>query len=260
MAATHSRDHPVARATIIAALIGLLGSIISGLLGNRVGERRASEEVQGLEARMQQQEHSVQALQAQLSERDQAIRELTDQVARERARASAALRSSANGAAAPTAISEGSQEPAQPDQATIVERDDVISVKRLPPVDISLEKCEHWGGGLSCRLLLTNTGSAAANVALGDRSTFAYDEHGNEYRLQRATLGSKKWSAAQFGAIRLEPGIPVAAKFQFDGLPESARRGPLRLVLAVVPIAGPQAFLGPNPRWQSIVFEDVPFG
>lgn len=112
MAVTNSPDHPLARATIVAALITLVGTVLGIVLGNRAGEKRASEEVQGLEARMRQQENAVQVLQAQLAERDKAIRELTNQVARERARAESAIRGSTNGAVMSTTMSEESQKAA----------------------------------------------------------------------------------------------------------------------------------------------------
>lgn len=252
-------DHSLSRATIVAALIGLLGTVVAGFVGNRAGERKAGDEVQNLEVRMRLQETALQTLQAQLAERDSAIRTLTDQVARERARADSASQGSPSGVSTPSETREESTE-TRPIETASVEQDAPIAVKRLAPVDISLEKCEHWGGGLSCRMLFKNTGSAAANMALDNRSSFAYDEHGDEYYLEQAVLGSREWSARQFGAIRLEPGIVVAAKFRFGGVPDSARRGPLRLVLAVVEVAGPQAFLGPNPQWQAVVFKDVPFG
>jgi hypothetical protein len=251
-----SPDGALARATVIAALIGLLATVVGALLGTRVGERRAADEVQNLEARLRQQENAVQALQAKISERDEAIRDLRERTVR----GSAPDGLTREGGIAPSgAAREQLPESEQQRQDSDTAQHVPLSVKRLAPVDIALEKCQHWGGGLSCRLLLTNSGSAGANIALGDRSTFVYDERGNEFQLEGATLGSQRWSAEQFGAIWLEPSIPVAANFQFRGVPESAQRGTLRLVLAVVQVAGPPAFFGPNPEWRSIVFDDVPF-
>lgn len=111
---------------------------------------------------------------------------------------------------------------------------------------------------MSCNLEIENTGSRPAYLALGSTSTALFVA-GSECRLRDASLGSDRWSADQFGAIRLESKIPLIAKLQFEQVPGGAASGALRLVVAVVPGTGPQAFFGPNPEWQTPTFKDIPF-
>jgi hypothetical protein len=133
-----------------------------------------------------------------------------------------------------------------------------MAKERLAPFDITLQKCAHAGGGLDCELLLDNTNEKPASLALMNEATSVF-ANGTERPLREATLGSQRWSAHQFGAIRVESGIPLVAQLRFSDVPETSHAGALRFVVAVVQSTGPQAFFGPNPEWQSVVFKDVNF-
>lgn len=139
------------------------------------------------------------------------------------------------------------------------DRQPTSSTMRFSPFTITLTACERLGANLSCGFLVENTGSNSANLALSFGSTFAYDEQGAEYGLEQAAVGSRSWSADQFGAVAFEPNLAVRAKLVFRSIPDRAQRGSLRIVLAVVATGGPQAFFGPNPQWRSLIFRAVPF-
>jgi hypothetical protein len=233
-----------------AAVAGVFGLAI-GLAGARAWANRPSlepsrdtpnpSELSALRARLDQEEQRAKRTEEQLAE---ATRELT------RLRASLAARTTSSGlplmpqpptARMPQSAAEG-----------------LIAIERVAPFQISLQLCERIGTGVSCDLLIENTSTRPAYLALGSTST-AFFAGGSECRLRDASLGSRRWSADQFGAIRLESGIPLLAKLQFGQVPDDATSGALRLVVAVVPGTGPQAFLGPNPEWQSPTFKNIQF-
>jgi hypothetical protein len=147
----------------------------------------------------------------------------------------------------------------KPPPAENPNRQPASSTMRFAPFNLTLTGCQRLGANLSCDFLVENTGSNAANLALSFGSTFAYDEQGAEYGLEQAAVGSRSWSADQFGAVAFEPNLAVRAKLVFRSIPDRAQRGSLRIVLAVVATGGPQAFFGPNPQWRSLIFRAVPF-
>lgn len=254
MSIAKSADHSQARAIIIAALIGSFATIAAAILGAKAGEHRAEEGVRKLEKKLEDQGKGIKELEAQIRERDKSIQTLAAQLEqRGQTSQSQDLRVSREEQAHDSFEVEQISDGARSQQAS------AVIAKRLPPFDISLIKCEHWGSGLACGLLFKNTGTAAAYIAIDNRSSFAYDESGGEYKLEEATLGSRRWSAGQFGAIGLEPGIPVAARFEFTAVPQSVHRGHLRLVLAVLPTGNSTRVWGMQVDWNSLVLDGVPF-
>jgi TolB-like protein len=134
--------------------------------------------------------------------------------------------------------------------------------KRVPPFDITLDKCEHSAEGVSCFLLVTNTGSTATTIALASSTyppvTLLYDKKGGEYRIAAATIGSRDWHSNEFSSALVSPNIPIRAKVAFADVPAESTSGTLQLVLAAGASFQGAAF-GQRASWRTIVFEDVPF-
>jgi hypothetical protein len=263
MTTSNSPDGSQARAIIIAAVIGVVGAIIAALIGGREwGERRAEHDAGGLETRLEQQEKAFQSLQAELSARDATIRQGEQRAQRAEEQLAQATRELTQVRASfpERTTSSGPSPILQPTTASMpqVALEGPVAVERVAPFQILLQLCERIGGGVSCDLQIENTGSRPAYLALGSTSTALFVA-GSECRLRGASLGSRRWNADQFGAIRLESKIPLIAKLQFEQVPEGVASGALRLVIAVVPGTGPQAFFGPNPEWQTPTFKDIPF-
>jgi hypothetical protein len=134
----------------------------------------------------------------------------------------------------------------------------IVAKQRLAPIDISLKSCEHAGAGMACSFLVEDTSSHPVYLALGLRDTAVFVE-GVECQISEGFLGSKPWTGEQFGAMRLEPQLPLEAVIRFGRVPSSASQGTVRLTLALMQGTGPQAFFGPNPQWQNVMFRNVSF-
>jgi len=244
-------DRSQSRAIVLAAFIGLAGTIAAALIGRAVGEHRAESDNGRLESRLQQQEQALQALESQLAERDTKIKELStrlEQVSHSSTHPKDELQAEVgnqNNSETPQAA-----EDISPDQKPVMQR--------FSPFEIALGSCEHIGGVLECKLVFENTSDKSANLALKSDETFFYSEGGAESRVRGASLGSHDWSANKFSAVTFEPNIPIAAKLNFPEVPSSAKTGSMKIVLGVVQGGNPAAvFLGAEPSWQSLVFKEV---
>ena len=246
MTTSGSFDHQHSRAIIIAAIIGVLGAIVAAFVGREVGESGAESHTARLEKRLEEQERVIHALEAQVANRD------------------ATTSTQDHGRVAtdppPLVIPPAAQLNASERAPVNVLRDrpiEPLAIERVAPFQISMHGCEHIGGGLTCSLEIENTSSESTNLALMSASTVIFVD-GLECRLQDATLGSRRWSANAYGAIRIEAGIPLVAKLQFRNVPSSGTVGALRFVVAVVQNSEPLAvWYGPKPNWQSLLFKGV---
>lgn len=264
MATPQSADHSQARATIIAAVITVIGAVAVALIGREWGERRAEQNTSSLEARLEQQEHALQSLEAQLAARDATITSLTERLKQSRT-------SSTSVASPDLQLQPSSGEFAKPDlsetsseesTATASTPDSSASrptqVERFAPFNVELEGCDHMGGVLACKFVIENTGDSPANLALRSTSTFAYSKGGSETRVRDARLGSQHWSGDKFGAVHFEPRLPLAAVLTFPGFPSDARTGTVKIVLGIAQRLT-TATIFSEPEWQSLVFRDVAF-
>ncbi len=235
-----SPDLSMSRATIIAAVIMCAGSIFGGAFwgGRKVGERGTESSMARLEERLSQQERDFSALQAQVVERDARIRSL-----------SARLEDSST-PAVPVAPRTPEATPVNMPQDRPTES---FAVERVAPFQVSLQGCEHMGGGLTCSLQVENTSSGPANLALNSRGTVIIVD-GSECRLQDARLGSRPWNSHWFGGNRLEAGVPLLAELQFKSVPSASTSGILRIFVAVLQGSGVRTS---DPGWQSVMFKEI---
>jgi hypothetical protein len=204
-------DLSLARATIIAALIGLLGSVIGAVLGNRVGTRKAGEEVQDLEVRMRQQENAVKALQGQITERDEIIRKLTEQIAQERTGREVIP------ATISTERTQASQEPNGASNSMGGESAAIV-VKEVAGMAFSLKGCRLSNSVVTCEFSVVNHDKdrrleiCTPCYGVGSRLV---DSEGNEYSPEAAYLGSG-FTHRPDAVLASE--VPLKAGIKFNGI------------------------------------------
>lgn len=220
-------DHSMARATIIAALIGLLGSIGGIILGNKAGANKASEEMHSLEARMRQQESAVAALQSQLAERDETIRKLREEAAPERASrepATEAVTLTNMNSEESNAPQESSDSSSTGSSLPLQEEPAVVAVEEVSGVAFSLRECRRSNSVVTCDFTIVNRDNdrkleiCTPCYGVGSRLV---DSEGNQYRPEAAYLGSG--FTHRPNAV-LASGVPMRAGIRFNGLQPNATR------------------------------------
>lgn len=124
----------------------------------------------------------------------------------------------------------------------------------------TLKRCARAGGGLRCELLIENLTESATNLYFyASAESVLYDSSGNQYVDAAVSLGTSA-SSGRHASQELLPGIPLAAKITFSGVPSGITEGSLSLSFKQPGTATVGGFYGHTARSDSVkvVFRHVP--
>lgn len=241
MAPPESPDRHQARAIIVAAVIGVAGSVAAAYLGREAGQRGAQDDMRRLEARFEEAQREGQRKDEQL---DQALREIAQ--LRETLSQRVATPGQARTPQTTPAASTTEQQPVTTDQPVPPTETQPLASAKEQGFLFDLMGCNDEGSSIRCDVVVTNQRSDRwIWISSGrDHATYLVDAAGNQcsagdssftwgtlpesvptrmtFEFQRCARSVTHLAFFQIGFKLGSPAFPTAFKVPFRDIPVSA--------------------------------------